>query len=75
MDNDQRNNQPTIPANATLDLKLSGQYDRFFWSVAVNNLFDTLYYDYAVASQFTLGNYSAYPLPGRVYMVKAGMTF
>lgn len=75
MDNDQRNNQALIPANATLDLKLSGQYDRFFWSASVINVFDTLYYDYAIASQFTSGNYSAYPLPGRVYMVKAGMTF
>jgi iron complex outermembrane receptor protein len=75
MDNDQRNNQALIPANATLDLKVSGQYDRFFWSASVINVFDTLYYDYAIASQFTSGNYSAYPLPGRVYMLKAGATF
>jgi iron complex outermembrane receptor protein len=75
MDNDQRNNQLLIPANATLDVKLSGQYDRFFWSASVINVFDTLYYDYAVASQFTSGAYSAYPLPGRVYMLKAGVTF
>jgi len=75
MDNDQRNNQALIPANATLDLKVSGQYDRFFWSASVINVFDTLYYDYAIASQFTSGNYSAYPLPGRVYLLKAGMTF
>lgn len=75
MDNDQRNNQSLIPANATLDLKVSGQYDRFFWSASVINVFDTLYYDYAIASQFTSGNYSAYPLPGRVYMLKAGVTF
>ena len=33
---------------------LSGEYDRFFWSVSANNLFDVLYYDYAVASSFTL---------------------
>ena len=75
MDNDQNNVQPVIPANATLDLKLSGQYDRFFWSAAVNNVFNTLYYDYAIASQFTSGAYSAYPLPGRIYTVKAGVTF
>lgn len=75
MDNDQRNDQPLIPANATLDLKLSGQYDRFFWSASVINVFDTFYYDYAIASQFTSGVYSAYPLPGRVYMLKAGVTF
>lgn len=75
MDNDQRNTQAVIPANATLDMKLSGQYDRFFWSASVINVFNALYYDYAIASQFTSGNYSAYPLPGRVYMLKAGMTF
>ena len=64
-----------IPANATVDLKLSGQYDHFFWSLSVNNLFNALYYDYAIASSFTAGRFSAYPLPGRTYMVKAGATF
>ena len=33
MDNDQANTQRRIPANATVDLKLSGAYDHFFWSV------------------------------------------
>jgi iron complex outermembrane recepter protein len=75
MDNDQANTQSRIPANATADLKLSGQYDRFFWSLSVNNLFNALYYDYAIASPFTAGRFSAYPLPGRTYMVKAGATF
>ncbi len=56
-------------------MKLSGQYDRFFWSVSVNNLFNALYYDYAIASQFTSGTFNAYPLPGRTYVVKAGITF
>ena len=32
MDNDQANTQRRIPASATVDLKLSGAYDRFFWS-------------------------------------------
>jgi iron complex outermembrane receptor protein len=75
MDNDQPNNQPLIPTNATVDFKLSGEYDRFFWSLSVNNLFNVLYYDYAIASAFTAGAFSAYPLPGRTYMVKAGATF
>jgi iron complex outermembrane receptor protein len=43
--------------------------------VSVNNLFNALYYDYAIASTFTPGRFSAYPLPGRTYMVKAGATF
>jgi iron complex outermembrane receptor protein len=75
MDNDQANTQRRIPAAATVDLKLSGAYDRFFWSISANNLFDAQYYDYAIASTFTPGRFSAYPLPGRTYMVKAGATF
>ena len=75
MDNDQANAQRRIPADATVDLKLSGAYDRFFWSLSVNNLFDAQYYDYAIASTFTPGRFSAYPLPGRTFMVRAGATF
>jgi iron complex outermembrane receptor protein len=75
MDNDQSNKEALIPANATVDFKLSGEYQRFFWSLSVNNLFNALYYDYAIASAFTEGRFSAYPLPGRTYMVKAGATF
>ncbi|KJC57408.1 TonB-dependent receptor [Bradyrhizobium sp. LTSPM299] len=75
MDNDQANTQSRIPGNATADIKLSGQYDHFFWSLSVNNLFNALYYDYAIASSFTAGRFSAYPLPGRTYMVRAGATF
>jgi iron complex outermembrane receptor protein len=75
MDNDQANTKRRIPASAPADLKLSGAFDRFFWSVSVNNLFNALYCDYAIASTFTAGRFSAYPLPGRTYMVKAGATF
>lgn len=75
MDNDQGNTQRPIPANATIDLKLGGEYQRFFWSLSVNNVFNALYYDYAIASAFTEGRFSAYPLPGRTYLVKAGATF
>jgi iron complex outermembrane receptor protein len=75
MDNDQLNTQSVIPANATVDFKLSGEYEHFFWSLSVNNILNALYYDYAVASTFTDGRFSAYPLPGRTYMVKAGATF
>ena len=75
MDNDQANTQSLIAANATVDFKLGGEYDRFFWSLSVNNVLNALYYDYAVASAFTDGRFNAYPLPGRTYMVKAGATF
>jgi iron complex outermembrane receptor protein len=75
MDNDQANTQRRIPADATIDFKLSGAYEHFFWSLSVNNALNALYYDYAIASTFTPGRFSAYPLPGRTYMVKAGATF
>jgi iron complex outermembrane recepter protein len=75
MDNDQPNTQPVIPANATVDFKLSGEYQRFFWSLSVNNIFNALYYDYAIASAFTPDRFNAYPLPGRTFLVKAGATF
>jgi iron complex outermembrane receptor protein len=75
MDNDQPNTQPLIPANATVDFKLSGEYDRFFWSLSVNNVFNALYYDYAIASAFTPDRFNAYPLPGRTFLLKAGATF
>jgi iron complex outermembrane receptor protein len=75
MDNDQANTQRPIPASVTIDLKLSGEYQRFFWSLSVNNVFNALYYDFAIASSFTDGRFSAYPLQGRTYLVKAGATF
>ena len=75
MDNDQPNTQPLIPANATVDFKLSGEYEQYFWSLSVNNVFNALYYDYAIASAFTADRFNAYPLPGRTYLVKAGATF
>ncbi|MCL2716850.1 MAG: TonB-dependent receptor [Alphaproteobacteria bacterium] len=75
MDNDQPSLQPEIPANGTVDLKLSGKYDRYFWSLSVNNVLNTQYYDYAIASPDTIGRFSAYPLPGRSYLLKMGATF
>jgi iron complex outermembrane receptor protein len=77
MDNDQANFQPEIPANATLDLKVSGEYQRYFWSFSVINAFDRKYYDYAVASAnlANVGVFNAYPLPGRVFLLKIGANF
>ena len=47
-----------------------------FWSAAVVNLLDKQYYDYAIASAFpffgTLGRFSAYPQPGRTFILRAG---
>ena len=75
MDNDQANTQRRIPAECYRRSEAQRRYDRFFWSLSVNNLFNALYYDYAIASSFTPGRFSAYPLPGRTYMVKVGATF
>jgi iron complex outermembrane receptor protein len=75
MDNDQANFQPLIPAHTTVDVRLGGQVQKLFWSVQVQNLFNALYFDYAVASSATFGRYNAYPLPGRTFLVKAGVTF
>jgi iron complex outermembrane recepter protein len=75
MDNDQANIQPLIPANATVDAKIGGEYGRLFWSAAVQNVFDVNYFDYAIASATTLGYYTGYPQPGRTFLVRAGATF
>jgi iron complex outermembrane receptor protein len=81
MDNDQTNLQPLIPAHTIVDLRIGGEIEKFFWSFAVQNLFDVEYFDYAVASPFpfgfasTLGTYNAYPQPGRSYMLRAGVTW
>ncbi|HEY7229519.1 MAG TPA: TonB-dependent receptor [Pseudolabrys sp.] len=75
MDNDQANFQPLIPAHTTLDIRLGGQIQKLIWSVSVQNLFNVLYFDYAVASSATFGRYNAYPLPGRTFLLKAGVTF
>lgn len=73
MDNDQRNFQPLIPAHTLVDLRLGGAYQNLFWSVAIQNLFDLKYFDYAVASPTTFGTYNAYPQPGRMYMARLGV--
>ena len=75
MDNDQANVQPLIPANATMNVKLGGEWNQFFWSAAVLNLFNTNYYDYAIASAFTQGFFSAYPQPTRTFVLRAWATF
>jgi iron complex outermembrane recepter protein len=62
-----------IPATTLVDVKLGGELDHFFWSAAVQNLFDKEYYDYANNQGF--GYYAFYPQPGRTFMVKAGTTW
>jgi iron complex outermembrane receptor protein len=75
MDNDQTNTQPTIPGTATMDVKIGGEYRNLFWSFTVQNLFNAEYYDYAIASATTPGYFTAYPQPGRTFLLRAGATF
>jgi iron complex outermembrane recepter protein len=78
MDNDQHNIQPLIPAHTVIDVGLSGEYDRYYYSLKVQNLFNYYYYDYAIASPFPdgfgskLGRFNAYPQPGRTFLLKVG---
>jgi len=72
-DNDQANMQPMIPGAVFVDLKLSGEIEKFFWSLALNNVFDRKTYDYGIASTTTYGLFNAYPLPGRNVVFKAGV--
>ncbi len=75
MENDEKNFQPEIPGYTLVNLKLGGKYKSFLWSTSLNNVFDADYYDYAVASSTTYGTYNAYPLPGRTFLLEAGMEF
>jgi iron complex outermembrane receptor protein len=75
MDNDSANMQPLIPGKTIVDVRIGGEYDKFFWSLSVQNVFNVNYFEYAIASTFTLGNYNAYPLPGRTVLAKAGITW
>ena len=73
LDNDQANVQPIIPGYSVIDLRIGGEYEKLRWSLAVYNLFDADYFDYGIASAFTLGTYNAYPQPGRTFLFKLGV--
>ena len=64
MDNDQANFQPQIPDHTLVDLKLKAEYQQWRGSIAIMNLLDEDYFNYAVASASTQGVYNAYPLAG-----------
>jgi iron complex outermembrane receptor protein len=65
-----------VPATTVVDLRLGGEIDKFFWSVSVQNLFNRQYFDYGLDTSFPGNQFvSVYPLPGRTFMLRAGMTF
>lgn len=74
LDNDSANVQPMIPAYTTVDMRLGGEVKNAFWSISVQNIFNTFYWDYGIASLTTIGRYNAYPQAGRTFMVRLGVT-
>jgi iron complex outermembrane receptor protein len=75
MDNDSANTAARISDHTIADLRLSGRYRQFNWALTVSDLFNKSYFEYAAASTFTPGAFSAYPLPRRTVMFQVGMTF
>jgi iron complex outermembrane receptor protein len=75
LDNDSANVQPMIPANTLVDMRIGGAYKNATWSIAVENIFNQLYFDYGIASATTLGRYNAYPQPGRTVMARLGFSW
>ena len=72
MDNDEPNTLGAkIPAYALLDLKLTREFGRGRFALAINNALDEAYYTYAVRSNFTPDRYNVYPLPGRTLSLTA----
>jgi iron complex outermembrane receptor protein len=67
VDNDEANTLGTkIPAYTVVDIKAARDFGRVRVSLALNNLFDERYYNYAVrAAFFAPDRYAVYPLPGR----------
>ena len=74
MENDEPNSLGTkIPAYTVADVKLAKIFGWGAISLAVNNLFDRKYYNYAVRNQFNNApdRYAVFPLPGRTVGVSA----
>ncbi len=72
LDNDLLNVQPLIPSHAVVDMRIGGRVKNAYWSFTVQNVFNDLYYDYGIASTFTIGRFNAYPQPGRTFMARLG---
>src|SRR4030095_6086666 len=68
MDNDEPNTLGTkIPSYTFADLKLAHSFGWGRVGLAVNNVFDSHYYTYAVRSAFIADRYAVYPLAGRTF--------
>ena len=77
---DQENIEPVIPSYYLFDIKFSSNMKKHKWSLGVNNIFNTSYYDFAISSSShgcfvtpwpsgpeacTYGRQSVYPLQRR----------
>ena len=66
MDNDEPDTLGVkIPRATLVDLKLTHTLGKARLGLALNNLLDRKYYNYAVRSAFVADRYSVYPLTGR----------
>ncbi len=75
-DNDQANSfGRTIPSYITTDLKLSSRWRDWFLNMTISNLTNEKVFDLGVASTFTPGRFSAFPLPERNFLVSLGKSF
>ena len=75
-DNDQTNTfGQKMPAYTTVDMKLLHREGSWLLAAAVNNLFNSQYFTYGVASTFTAGRYNAYPMQGRNLSLNASYQF
>jgi len=76
MESDDENFQDTkIPSYSIANMSIISKYNKFFYTLSVNNIFDEKYYNYAVSSSNTLGSYNAYPEPGRDLTFTIGSNF
>lgn len=74
-DNDQSNTFGSqMPAYTVADLTASYQMSRWTFTGIVNNLFNELYYSYAIAST-TAPTFNAYPAAERSFLAKAQYRF
>ncbi len=74
-DNDQTNSFPSLmPAYTVVDFKFTQTVDRLTGGIAVNNLFNKLYYSYAIRNGAGT-SFNAYPQAGRTLLASAEYRF
>ena len=70
-DNDQTNSFPNLmPAYTVVDVKFTQTADRLTVGIAVNNLFNKLYYSYAIRNGAGT-SFNAYPQPDQTFLLTA----